>query len=69
MKNQKLAKRHHFRSHKFIEQRASSETICVSQGRSKNRDIPLAEVRLNSKEIVIRISKTFAQKEKPGKIF
>jgi hypothetical protein len=31
------------------------KSIIVAQGRSNNRDIPLAEVRLSSKEIATKI--------------
>ena len=52
-----------------IEPGISSEIIFVSQGRSNDRDIPLAEVRLSSKEIALRIRRTFAQKKKAGQDF
>ena len=52
-----------------IEPGSSSEIIFVSQGRSNNRDIPLAEVRMNSKETAIRLRRTFAQKKKSGQDF
>ena len=51
-----------------IEPGSASEIIFVSQGRSNNRDIPLAEVRLSSKEIAKRLRKTFAQKNKLAQI-
>jgi hypothetical protein len=55
------------------EQGVSSDIIFVTQGKSGNRDVLLVEVRLSSKEVAIRIRKTFAQKRKnkkdAGKIF
>jgi hypothetical protein len=52
-----------------IEPGISSEIIFVSQGRSSNKDIPLADVRMSSKEIVLRLRRTFAQKKKSGHDF
>ena len=52
-----------------IEDGIASEIIFVSQGRSNNRDIPLAEVRMSSREIALRLRKTFAQKKKSGQNF
>jgi hypothetical protein len=46
----------------------ASEIIFVSQGRCNNRDIPLAEVRMSSREIALRLRKTFAQKRNLNKI-
>ena len=43
--------------------------VFVSQGRSSNRDIPLAEVRMSSREIAVRLRKNFAQKKKTGHDF
>ncbi len=37
----------------------ASEIIFVSQGTSNNRDIPLAEVRMSSKTITVRLRKSF----------
>jgi hypothetical protein len=45
-----------------IEPGVSSEITFVSQGHSNSRDIPLAEVRISSREIALRLRKTFAQK-------
>ena len=53
----------------FIEPVISSEIIFVSQGRSNNRDVPLAEVRMSSKEIALKLRKSFAQKKKAGQDF
>jgi hypothetical protein len=50
-----------------IEEGCSADIIFVSQGRSNNRNIPLAEVRMKSREQAVRIRKTFAQKKKSGK--
>ena len=47
-----------------IEAGVSSEIAFESQGRSNNRDIPLAEVRMSSKEIALRLRRTFAQKKR-----
>ena len=52
-----------------IEPGSASEIIFVSQGRSNNRDIPLAEVRLSNRETAKRLRKTFAQQKKTGKDF
>ena len=52
-----------------IETGSSKEIIFISQGRSNNRDVPLAEVRMTSKEVAIRLRKLFAQKKKAGKDF
>ena len=38
-----------------IEPGISSEIIFISQGRSNNKEIPLAEVRMSSREVAIRI--------------
>ncbi len=46
---------------------SSKEIIFISQGRSNNRDVPLAEVRLTSKEVAMRLRKLFVQKKKSGK--
>jgi hypothetical protein len=46
---------------------SSSDIIFVSQGRSNNRNIPLAEVRMKSREQAVKIRKSFAQKKKAGK--
>jgi hypothetical protein len=51
-----------------IEQGSSAEIIFVSQGRSGNREVPLAEVRMSNKETAIKIRKIFAQKRKLAKI-
>ena len=47
-----------------IEKGSSKEIIFISQGRSNNRNIPLAEVRLSSKEVSKRLRKKFAEKKK-----
>ena len=52
-----------------IEPGIASEIIFVSQGRSNNRDVPLAEVRMSSKEVALRLRKSFAQKKKAGQDF
>jgi hypothetical protein len=52
-----------------IEPGISAEIIFVSQGRSENREVPLAEVRMSSKEIAVRLRKTYAQKKKTGQDF
>jgi hypothetical protein len=52
-----------------IEKGSSAEIIFVSQGRSGNREIPLAEVRMSSKETAIKIRRSFAQKKKAGQDF
>jgi hypothetical protein len=52
-----------------IEPGVSSQITFVSQGRSNNRDMPLAEVKMTSKEVAIRLRKSFAQKEKSGQNF
>jgi hypothetical protein len=50
-----------------IEEGSSAGIIFVSQGRSNNRNIPLAEVRMKSKEQAVGIRKSFAQKKKAGR--
>ena len=52
-----------------IEPGISGEIIFVTQGRSGNREVPLAEVRMKNKEIALRLRKTYAQKKKAGKDF
>ena len=52
-----------------IEKGSSQQILFISQGRSDNRDIPLAEVRMTSKEIAIKLRKSFAQKKKTGQDF
>jgi hypothetical protein len=47
-----------------IELGSSKEIIFITQGRSNQKDIPLAEVRMSSKETAIRIRKTFAKKRR-----
>jgi hypothetical protein len=42
-----------------IKKGSSQHVIFVSQGRSGNRDILLAEIRLANKEIAVRIRKFF----------
>jgi hypothetical protein len=38
-----------------IEQGSSSQITFVAQGRSSNRDVPLVEGRMNSREAAIRL--------------
>jgi hypothetical protein len=49
-----------------IENGISSEIFFVTQGRSNNRDVPLAEVRMKSKETATRLRKKFASLKKSG---
>ncbi len=46
-----------------IEKGLSKKIIFVSQGRSNNKNIPLAEVRLSSKEVSKGLRKRFAGKK------
>jgi hypothetical protein len=46
-----------------IEKGSSQQIVFISQGKSGNRDIPLAEVRLASKETAVKLRKSFAQKK------
>jgi hypothetical protein len=46
-----------------IEKGSSKEIIFISQRRSNNRNIPLAEVRLSSKEVLKGLRKRFAEKK------
>ena len=52
-----------------IEPGISSEIVFVTQGRSRDREVPLAEVRMKSKEIATRLRKGFANQKKMGKDF
>jgi hypothetical protein len=49
-----------------IEPGISSEIIFISQGRSNNKEIPLAEVRMSSREVAMRIRRNFAHKKNLG---
>ncbi len=51
-----------------IESGSSSKIIFVTQGRSRDREVPLAEVRMKDKATAIRLRKKFAIKKKRGKI-
>jgi hypothetical protein len=53
----------------FFEPGISAEIIFVSQGRSANREIPVADVRMSSKEIAVRLRNINAQKKKTGRDF
>lgn len=52
-----------------IEKGTAKDIIFVAQGRSSNKDIPLAEVRLTSRDIALKIRRTFAEKKKAGHDF
>ncbi len=52
-----------------IEPGSSSEIIFVNQGRSNNKDIPLAEVRMRNRDMALKIRKNFALKKKSGHDF
>ena len=52
-----------------IEAGISSEIIFVTNGRRKDKEIPLAEVKLDSRDIALRIRKLFAEKKKAGEDF
>ncbi len=52
-----------------IDGTACSEIFFVTQGRSNNKNVPLAEDRIKSKEIAIRVRNFFAILEKSGKDF
>ena len=51
-----------------IEKGTAKDIIFVAQGRSSNKDITLAEVRLTSRDIALRIRRTFAEKKRLAKI-
>ena len=48
---------------------SSKKVVFVKQGRSKDRDIPMAEVRFETKEIVSKVLKMFVEKRKAGQDF
>ena len=50
-----------------IEPGSSSEIIFVAQGRSNNKDIPLAEVRISNRDIALKIRRSFAEKKNRAK--
>lgn len=52
-----------------IEGGASSEIYFITQGRSNDRDVPLAEVRMKTKEMATNLRKKFANLKKTGKDF
>ncbi len=52
-----------------IESGVSSQIVFVTQGRSKDREVPLAEVRMKDKETAIRLRKKFATQKKAGQDF
>ena len=47
-----------------IEQGSASEIVFVAQGISKNRDVPLAEVRLSSKAVALKLKKGLGERKK-----
>ena len=54
---------------KTIDQETSEKIIFVKQGRSNDKDIPMAEVRFESKEIASKLRKMFVEKRKAGQDF
>ena len=52
-----------------IENGVSSQIVFVTQGRSRDREVPLAEVRMKDKGTAIRLRKRFAQQKKAGQDF
>jgi hypothetical protein len=51
-----------------IESGVSSQIVFVTQGRSKDREVPLAGVRMKDKETAIRFRKKFATQKKRARI-
>jgi hypothetical protein len=49
-----------------IEAGISSKIIFVTNGRRRDKQIPLAEVRMKSKEVATRVRKKFASQKKAG---
>ena len=49
-----------------IEQGVADKIIWINQGRSNARDIPMAEVKLESRELAHRIRRKFAEKKRAG---
>jgi hypothetical protein len=49
-----------------IEQGAAEKIIWINQGRKNAREIPMAEVRLESKELAHRIRRKFAERKRAG---
>jgi hypothetical protein len=45
---------------------ASKNFLFANQGRSRGRDVTLAEVRMESKEMAFKVRKQFAEKKKAG---
>jgi hypothetical protein len=52
-----------------IEQNAGDHVVFVTLGRKRSQDIPLAEVKLDSRELTLKIRKLFAEKKKAGEDF
>ena len=52
-----------------IEKDVSSQIVFVTQGRSRDREVPLAEVRMKDKATAIRLRKKFAIQKKAGHDF
>ena len=49
-----------------IEPESAAHIVFANQGNNKSRDIPIAEVKMDSKELALRIRKQFAAKKKLG---
>ena len=54
---------------KTTDPESSEKVVFVKQGRSKDRDIPMAEVRFETKEIASKVRKMFVEKRKAGQDF
>ena len=52
-----------------IEPNSAAHVVFANQGRNKSRDIPLFEIKMDSKEIALKIRKQFAAKKKSGTDF
>ena len=54
---------------KTIDQESSEKIIFVKQGRSNDKDIPMAEVRFETRDIATKVRKLFVEKRKGGHDF
>ena len=52
-----------------IESGSSAKIAFITQGRSRDREVPLAEVRMSDREVAKRLRKKFANQRKAGQDF
>jgi hypothetical protein len=52
-----------------IEIGSSAKIVFITQGRSRDREVPLAEVRMSDREVAKRLRKKFANQRKAGQDF